>query len=101
MPVEFERELKDVTVKEKETAVFTCEMNKENAQVEWYRGFVQLEEDDKKYRFLTNGNKYSMEILDAQLADMTEYAIGLRGKRWSANLKVEGKTGIHFQINLF
>jgi hypothetical protein len=66
-------------------------MNKENAQVEWYRGFVQLEEDDKKYRFLTNGNKYSMEILNAQLADMTEYAIGLRGKRWTANLKVEGK----------
>ena len=65
-------------------------MNKENAQVEWYRGFVELEENDKKYRFLTNGNKYSLEILNAQLSDMTEYAIGLRGKRWPANLKVEG-----------
>ena len=66
-------------------------MNKENAQVEWYRGFVQLDEEiDKKYRFLNNGNKYSLEILDAQLSDISDYSIGLRGKRWSANLKVEG-----------
>ena len=77
-------------VKEKETAIFTCQLNKENAPVKWYKNGTEIAQDDKKYKFITNGNKYSLEILDSQLSDISDYTIGLRGKKSSANLYVEG-----------
>jgi hypothetical protein len=91
IPVQFTKKLEDVKVKEKETAIFTCETNKENAQVKWFKSGTEISSDDKKYKFVTNGNKYSLEILDSQLNDIGEYTISLRGKRCSANLDVERK----------
>lgn len=96
--MQFIKKLQDVKVKEKETAVFTCELNKENAPVKWYMNATELSPDDNKYRFITNGNKYSLEILDCKLADISDYSIGLRGKRCSANLDVEGRLKIHVSI---
>jgi titin len=90
IPVEFNKPLADVRVKEKETAVFTCESNKENAPVKWYKDGIELYEgENKKYKYVTNGNKYSLEILDAQLKDITNYAVSIRGKTCTANLDVE------------
>jgi titin len=77
-------------VKEKETAIFTCGLNKENAPVKWFKNGTEITPDDKKYKFITNGNKYSLEILDSQLSDISDYSIGLRGKKSTANLYVEG-----------
>jgi len=91
IPVEFSQALEDVRVKEKETAVFTCESNKENEpNVRWYKDGVEIDEDNtKKYKYITNGNMYSLEILNASLKDITNYSIGIRGKQSAANLYVE------------
>jgi len=77
-------------VKEKETGVFTCELNKENAPVKWFRDGTELHQEDKKYKFISNGTKYSLEILDAKLSDICDYSISLRGKKSTANFYVEG-----------
>lgn len=89
-PVEFIKSLVDVRVKEKETAVITCEINKENAEVNWLKNGVELTPDYKKYKFITNGNKYSLEILNAKLTDISQYTIIIRTQVCSASLEVEG-----------
>ena len=89
IPVQFVKSLEDVHVKEKDTAVFTCELNKENAPVKWAKDGTDIYPDEKKYKFSSNGNKYSLEIFDAKLSDICDYSISLRGKKSTANLYVE------------
>jgi hypothetical protein len=83
--------LQNQTVKEKETATFTCEINKENAPVKWFKGGLEILPNDSKYKFITDGNKYSLQILDCQLDDISDYTIALRGRKCAAHLNVEGK----------
>lgn len=42
-----------------------------------------------KYKFLCDGNKYSLQILDSQLDDINDYTISCRGRKCSARLEVE------------
>ena len=91
IPVEFNQRLTDISVKEKETATFTCELNKENAPVKWYKFGIEITPDENKYKMIVNGNKYSLQILDCHLDDISDYSISLRGRKCAARLNVEGE----------
>lgn len=79
------------TVKEKENAVFTCKLNKENAAgVKWFKGGLEILPNESKYKCKTDGINYSLEILDCQLDDINDYAIFYRGRKCQARLEVEG-----------
>lgn len=78
-------------MKEKETAVFTCQLNKENASVKWFRGGLEILPDEKKFKYITNGSTYTLEIYDCQLDDINDYAIFYRGRKCQGRLEVEGK----------
>ena len=88
IPVEFTTKLNNLFVKEKETATFTCVLNKENAAVKWYKGGLEIMPNEK-FKYITEGNKYSLQILDCHVDDINEYTIGLRGRKCSARLEVE------------
>lgn len=89
IPVEFVQKLSNVRVKEKETAVFSCELNKENASVKWFKSGLEILPSDPKYKFKTDGFKYYLNILDCQLDDKNDYSISLRGRKSSADLEVD------------
>lgn len=89
IPVEFIQKLANVRVKEKETATFTCQLNKENAPVKWFRAGLEILPDDKKYKYICDGSRYSLQILDCQMEDMSDYAIVFRGRKSAAELEVE------------
>jgi titin len=90
IPVEFITKLENVKVKEKETATFTCTLNKENASgVKWFKGGLEILPDETKYKYITDGNKYSLQILDCKLDDISDYAIMFRGRKCAASLDVE------------
>ena len=91
IPVEFVTKLKDVQVKEKETARFECELNREISDIKWTKSGIEIKPDEKKYRIFNEGNKAIFEILDCQLDDTSDYAILVRGRKLAAKLNVEGK----------
>lgn len=82
--------MSNVTVKEKETATFTCQLNKENATVKWFKGGLEILPNDSKYKYIADGSTYSLQILDCQLDDINDYAIFYRGRKCAAHLEVEG-----------
>lgn len=91
IPIEFIHKLENQTVKERQTATFTCKMNKENALVKWFKGGLEILPNENKYMYVVDGENYSLEILDCQLDDINEYTISFRGRKCSARLEVEGK----------
>jgi titin len=90
IPVEFIHKISNVTVKEKETATFTCQLNKENAQVKWFKAGLEILPTDNKYKYITDGSRYSLQINDCQLDDANDYTIFYRGRKCVAHLEVEG-----------
>jgi titin len=94
LPVEFVTKLKDVQAKEKETATFECELNREVSDIKWLKAGIEIKPDETKYRIFNEGNKSILEILDCQLDDTSDYAIVVRGRKSAAQLNVEGKCSI-------
>jgi len=90
IPVEFVRKLENVKVLEGETGVFECELNKSNADVQWFRAGREIV-DGGKYKYGCSGNKYSLSVGDCQLEDMSDFTIALRGRKSTANLVVEDR----------
>lgn len=88
IPVEFVKKLENVRVMEGETGVFTCDTNKVDAQVQWLKNGKELREGEK-YKFVSNGSKYSLEIANCELDDQNDYTISLRGRKCAANLIVD------------
>ena len=83
--------LADQAVKEKETAVFSCEIDKDNLKVKWYKGDEELK-GGAKYSLDHMGHKYMLTVRDCQLEDETEYTIvAEEGVDATAKLSVEGQ----------
>ena len=99
IPIEFTQKLANVIVKEKETATFTCMMNKANAPIKWFRAGLEILPDESKYKYIVEGNTYSLQIFDCQLEDINDYAIMYRGRKCAAHLQVDGK--LFFQCLLY
>lgn len=89
IPVEFLQKLNNITVKERETAEFECELNKENAQVKWFKGGLEILPNDNKYKYIADGCKYKLQVLDCELDDINDYAISFRGRKCAARLDVQ------------
>jgi titin len=94
LPVEFVTKLKDVQAKEKDTARFECELNREVSDIKWLKAGIEIKPDETKYRIFNEGNKSILEILDCQLDDASDYAIVVRGRKSAAQLNVEGTCSI-------
>lgn len=77
-------------MKEKETATFTCKLNKENANVKWFKAGLEILPTDSKYKYITDGSNYSLQILDCQLDDTNDYTVFYRGRKCVGHLEVEG-----------
>lgn len=90
IPVEFTMKLKDQRVKEKQNATFTCELNKENAQVKWYKGGNEINTNDIKYKISIDGFKYNLQIHECEIEDTNDYTVSFRNKKSTAQLIVEG-----------
>jgi hypothetical protein len=82
--------LKDVKVKEKDTAIFSCELNKDNAHVKWFKAGIEINSNDIKYRIVADKFKYSLHVIECEIEDMNDYTISFRNKKSSAQLIVEG-----------
>lgn len=70
--------------------MFTCKLNKENAPIKWFKGGLEILPNDNKYKYITDGSNYSLEILDCQLDDINDYAVFYRGRKCQGHLEVEG-----------
>ena len=46
----------------------------------WLKDGKVISEDDLKYQFIQNGNKYEMKILNCILTDMGQYTVKAKGK---------------------
>ncbi len=77
-------------MKEKETATFTCELNKENAPVKWLKAGNEIASNNIKYKITVDGSKYSLQVLECELEDVNDYSLSLKNKKCSAHLDVEG-----------
>ena len=79
-----------MTVKERETAEFTAEVNKDGATVKWFIDNKEIEESEK-YEILSDGRSQKLIIKDAVLPDTGEVMARVEGKTQKATLKVEGR----------
>lgn len=88
---DFVKPLSDVTIKERETAEFATEVNKEGVTVKWFVDNKEIEEDER-FEIYTEGRQHRLIIKDAVLPDSGEVVARVEGKVQKATLKVEGKT---------
>ena len=87
---DFVKPLSNVIVKERDTAEFTAEVNKDGATVKWFIDNKEIEESEK-YEILSDGRSHKLIIKDAVLPDTGEVMARVEGKTQKATLTVEGK----------
>ncbi len=77
-------------MKEKETAIFSCELNKDNAHVKWFKAGNEINSNDIKYRIVAEKYKYSLHVIECEIEDMNDYTISFRNKKSTAQLIIDG-----------
>jgi titin len=88
---EFTSPLKDVTVKEDDTAVFECEVNDEEAEVIWTVNGKPVKPDGEKYEVIVDGLVRRLLVHDCKESDVGTVAATLPTASTDAKLNVEGK----------
>ena len=104
LPIEYIRELRDVTVVEKESATLTCEPSRPSTDIKWFKDGKPIDIDGKKFTAVIDGKKVKLVIADAQLGDGGVYVCEIDDKRTSGTLTVEGIVEIYLhkaEINSF
>lgn len=86
---EFSKTLSNVTVTEKETAVFSCELTKENINVNWLKNGRDLKKNER-FRIITEKFIQKLIIEEACFEDKGEYICDLGHVSSNAALIVEG-----------
>ena len=87
---DFVKPLSNITIKERETAEFTAEVNKDGATVKWFIDNKEIEESDK-FEIFSDGRTHKLIIKDAVLPDTGEVMAKVEGKTQKATLTVEGR----------
>lgn len=82
-------ELEETRVEEHKMAYFSCEVNKENVSVKWYKNGRLIAPSDK-HQLLDEGRKHTLIINDAEKTDATEYSVVVGDKKSSAKLYLDG-----------
>jgi obscurin-RhoGEF protein len=85
---DFEKPLNDADAYEKETAEFECEVNDEEAQVQWFREDKPIDINDPKYFCVQDGKKRRLRVSNISGKDEGIYKCKVQNKVTSAKLYV-------------
>lgn len=96
-PITFKRELQNQISVEGDSAVFTCELSKPGAPVEWRKGRVMLK-SGAKYQMTLEGRLTKLVINNLVEGDAGNYTCKTKDSQSTAELTVQGK--IHFVIKI-
>ncbi|XP_073766285.1 obscurin isoform X3 [Danio rerio] len=88
LPVTFKRELQNEVTKEGGQAVFSCELSKPGAQVDWRKGRVILKADDK-YEMKQEGTFTQLFIHNVEPSDAGNYSCKTKDSESTAELTVK------------
>ena len=78
-------------VKEGETAVLTCTVNKPNLQAAWSKEGEKITPDNTKYTVTVDDCTHSLSVADCTIDDDAEYTITVDDATSVGNVFVEGK----------
>lgn len=90
LPVTFKRELQNEVSKEGGTAMFSCELSKPGAPVDWRKGRVILKAGDK-YEIKQDGKITTLIIHNIEESDAGYYSCKTKDSESTAKLTVRGK----------
>ncbi|CAH2281878.1 obscurin isoform X30 [Pelobates cultripes] len=93
LPVIFKKELENVEVQEGETAILQCELSKAGAPVEWRKGAVVLQSNDK-YEMRQSGTIAELLIHNLDLDDYGDYICITGTKQTTASVFVQAKNKV-------
>ncbi len=82
--------LSDTTVTESDSVSFTCELNKPNKKVTWYKDEVEISLSDTHYTITSEDYSYNLVINDSTLSDTGNYRMAVEDVSTSATLTVNG-----------
>lgn len=89
-PVEVVKQLENQEVVEKQTAVFSCTLNRPRLRISWFKNNLKLAENER-IQFEQEGKVYKLIINNSQLDDISTYKIRVEdGPESSAQLNVKG-----------
>ncbi|KAL1270084.1 hypothetical protein QQF64_032373 [Cirrhinus molitorella] len=88
-PITFKRELQNQISVECESAVFTCELSKPGAPVEWRKGRVMLK-SGAKYQMMLEGRLTKLVINNLVEGDAGNYTCKTKDSQSTAELTVQG-----------
>ncbi|XP_039609186.1 obscurin isoform X1 [Polypterus senegalus] len=89
-PVEVSRQMKDINVKEKESAVLSCEFSTPPKMVHWYKDQTILE-SSSKYRMKQAKNHFELTILNTKPEDCGVYRCKAGNAETKSTLTVEAR----------
>lgn len=96
--LEFVRPIKDVTVKERETAEFSIELSHEKIQVTWYKNDVRLH-PSKVVHLSEHGKIHTLSFKEVSIDDTSLIKVEALGKTSEAMLTVLGKyVNLHMMV---
>lgn len=99
LPVEFVMPLNDVSVMERQTAVFECELSRDVEKVYWFLDDLKLTESEH-VKFVKDGCRHKLLIQDCSFDDEGLITIQAEDKKSTASLFIRG--GLHrFTLLLF
>jgi len=87
--LEFIKPIKDVTVKERETAEFSVELSHDNVSVSWYKNDVRLH-PSKVVHMSEDGKTHILAFKEVTIDDTSMIRVEAMGKTASAMLTVIG-----------
>lgn len=88
--LEFVKPIKDVTVKERETAEFSIELSHEKIQVSWYKNDARLH-PSKVVHMSEHGKIHTLSFKEVSIDDTSLIKVEALGKTSEAMLTVLGK----------
>uniref|UniRef100_A0A4W3JK31 Ig-like domain-containing protein n=1 Tax=Callorhinchus milii TaxID=7868 RepID=A0A4W3JK31_CALMI len=88
----FVKPLRDQRVKQKETAVFQCEIAKDTPNIKWFKGEEEISAmPPSKFEIKKVGKILTLTLKNVSPEDQGEYTVEVEGQASTANLIVDGK----------
>ncbi|OCT75409.1 hypothetical protein XELAEV_18030588mg [Xenopus laevis] len=87
-PNRFTKELSDIKIEEGESALFTCETEKEASSVAWRKGIMEIK-SSVKYEMSQKDNALSLQVNDLEKSDSDLYICDIKDAQTKANLTVK------------
>ena len=95
-PAEFTKPLSDMTVKEKDTVILECDLNKPNVPVKWLKEGQEIKPDDH-INFTVNQYHHQLVMTDVTLDDAARYTCVCGDVSTECTVKV---TGLNLYLSL-